>query len=415
MTANENGTGRERLNLHIFLADLLHVNRLFKEAAFTRRRGVFERVVVVGLWSRGLELREVTGYGLEIRRVKVLIRRLATASPLRRILPVRKLIAAFSMLEFAAKAIRQALELRPTHVSCHNVVLLPVCWIAARVTGAHLVYLPHELEPQRAHLHGLAQKAQVLIERAFVRSATEVVVVCEPIARWYRQTYGLTNVHVVRNVPERDAVVIKPVPEGDFRQRFAIPAGATVFIYQGIFGKARGTDRLLEIFAGLSPERAHIVFMGFGEPADQEVIDRYVAGHSNIHYQPAVPRELITSHTSGADIGIFIAKDPPLNDRWALPNKFFEFTHSGLPVLVSDNLEYLSEIVAEHDIGWSAPYGEIQRKIEALAEIDVEPYRPRARAYASSAVWEEDARVFETVYGHAGAIERSAAPGADQT
>ncbi|MBT9490426.1 MAG: hypothetical protein IV093_23210, partial [Rubrivivax sp.] len=107
---------------------------------------------------------------------------------------------------------------------------------------------------------------------------------------------------------------------------------------------------------------------------------------------------------SGADIGIFIAEAPPLNDRWALPNKFFEFVHSGLPVLVSDNLELLSKIVAEHDIGWSAPYADIPRKIEALVETDVESYRARVRGYARSAVWEEDALVFETVYGHAGTV-----------
>lgn len=405
MKVLQNETRRERLNLHLFLNDILHVNRLFKEAAYTLRRGVFDRVVVLGLWSRGLERREVTDYGLEIRRLKVLNRRFAGAWPLRRLLPLRKLVSAFSLVEFAVQSVREALRLKPTHVSCHNLVLLPVCWMAARVTGARLVYLPHELETQRAHLRGFAQKSQVLIEWIFIKAATDVVVVCEPIARWYRQSYGLTNVRVVRNVPERDAVVIKTVPEGSFRQRFAIPASATVFIYQGVFGKARGTDRLLKIFSNLSPERAHLVLMGFGDPADHEAIDCHVGRHANIHYQPAVAREWITSHTSGADIGIFIAEDPPLNDRWALPNKFFEFVHSGLPVLVSDNLELLSEIVTENAIGWSALYGDIRRKIETLSQTDVKPFRPRAWAYARSAVWEEDALVFEIVYGHTRAVE----------
>lgn len=387
-----------RLNLHIFLADLLHVNRLFKEAAYTRRRGVFDRVVVLGLWSKGLPERETTGYGLELRRLKVMLRRHADSALLRRAPLLRKVVTAISMLEFAFQAALQSTKLKPTHVSCHNVVLLPVCWIAAKAAGARLVYLPHELETQRAHLHGLAQKAQTLIEQLFVRAATHVVVVCEPIARWYRETYALSNVHVVRNVPERSAVSIKPVPEGDFRHRFSIPSSAKVFIYQGVFGTARGTDRLLEIFADLSPDRAHLVLMGFGEPDAQALIDRYVTRHANIHYQPAVPREWIMSHTSGADVGIFIAKDPPLNDRWALPNKFFEFTHSGLPVLVSDNLEYLAEIVAEHGIGWSAPYDQIRQSIERLIGTDLQAYRPRSKAYASSAVWDEDAKVFDTVY-----------------
>ncbi len=402
-----------RVNLHIFLADILHVNRLFKEAAFTLRHGVFDRVVVFGLWSRGLQLEEATTYGLEIFRLKVLNRRFADAWFMR-FIPLRKLIAAISLMEFGARAVKEAVRLKPTHVSCHNVLLLPVCWMAARLTGAQLVYLPHELETRRAHLRGLAQKCQELIERSFIKTASDVVAVCEPIAGWYRQTYCLTNVHVVRNVPERDAVVIKKVPEGDFRQRFDIPVDATVFIYQGIFGKARGTDRLLEIFSDLSPERAHLVLMGYGDPSDHEAIDRHVARQSNIHYQPAVPREWITSYTSGADIGVFIAEDPPLNDRWALPNKFFEFVHSGLPVLVSDNLGLLSELVAEHNIGWSAPYADIRRKIEALIQTDVRPYRPRAKAFARIAVWEEDAQVFKTVYGRTKAVEQPSVSNMDE-
>ena len=243
------------------------------------------------------------------------------------------------------------------------------------------------------------QKLQGFVERRFIPAATQILVVCEPIAEWYRAQYGLTNVHVARNVPEREAVEVRTVPSGDFRARFSIPESATVFIYQGIFGKTRGTDRLLEIFSRLDPETAHLVMMGYGGEADQADIDACVARHSNIHHQPAVAREWIISYTSGADIGLLTVENAPLSYRYALPNKFFEYAHAGVPILVSDNFEYLAKIIADEAIGWSAPYEEIEGLIRNLTKTDLDPWRTRAREFAGSAVWETDARVFATVYG----------------
>lgn len=392
----DNAAGR--LNLHVFLSSIENETRLFKEARYTIEQGIFARVVVVGLWAQGLKGREVTSYGLEIRRLSVLIRRFGDVGWLRRFPLLRKAVAALSMLQFYVLAVLQARRLKPSHVSCHNVMLLPLAWTAARLSGARLVYVPHELESRRSGLGAHMQKLQGLTERAFIHAAARIVVVCEPIAEWYRDRYSLANVHVVRNVPEREAVEIRTVPSGGFRERFDIPASATVFIYQGVFGKARGTDRLLEIFAGLNPKAAHLVLMGYGEGTDQAEIDKCVARHSNIHHQPAVPREWIISYTHGADVGLLITEHAPLSYRYALPNKFFEYAHAGVPVLVSDNFELQSEIIADEGIGWSAPYDGIEEAILNITKTELAPYRERARKFARNAVWEADALVYETVY-----------------
>jgi glycosyltransferase involved in cell wall biosynthesis len=388
----------ERLNLHVFLSSIESETRLFKEARYTIEQGIFDRVVVLGLWAQGLEHREVTSYGLEIHRLTVLIRRFGDGKLLRRFTLLRKVVAALSMLQFSVLAVLQARQLKPSHVSCHNVMLLPLAWTAARASRAHLVYVPHELETRRSGLGAAMQKLQGLTERMFIHAARQIVVVCEPIAKWYRDRYVLENVHVVRNVPEREAVEVRAIPSGNFRERFNIPDSATVFIYQGLFGKARGTDRLLEIFSGLDPNVGHLVLMGYGEGSDQVEIDECVATRSNIHYQPAVPREWIISYTCGADIGLLIVEHAPLSYRYALPNKFFEYAHAGVPVLVSDNFELQSETIASEGIGWSAPYDCIEDVILNLTKTDLAPYRERARKFASSALWEADAQVYETVY-----------------
>lgn len=399
MTRRGRDGADERLNLHVFLSSIESETRLFKETRYTIEQGIFDRVVVLGTLANGLKRREVTASGLEIERLQLLIGRYGRTSLMRRLPLLRKLIAALSMVQFLLFCVLRARHLKPTHVSCHNVMLLPAAWAAARLSGSRLIYVPHELETQRSGLGAVMQRLQAWTEQLFVRSASQIVVVCDPIAGWYRNRYGLTNVHVARNVPERDAIEVRPVPEGNFRERFNIPDRATVFIYQGMFGKARGTDRLLEMFIRLDPTAGHLVLMGYGEPADQAEIDSVVARHPNIHYQPAVPREWIISYTSGADIGLLIVEHAPLSYRYALPNKFFEYAHAGVPILVSDNFEYLSTMIANEGTGWSTPYDEVERQIQTLTTIDLTPYRARAREFAQSAVWEADAKIFETVYG----------------
>lgn len=385
--------------LHIFLSSIESETRLYKEADFTLRAGICARVAVVGLWREGLATQETTDYGLEIRRLQTMVRRYRNAALLRRVGLLRKVVAMLSLFQYAFACIVTARQMRPDHVSCHNAIMLPVACAAARWSGATLEYLPHELETQRSGLNGLAKWVTALVERRFILSARNVVVVCDPIKEWYENTYGLTNVHLVRNVPEKDAVQVRPLPEGGFRERFGIPDSATVFIYQGLFSTGRGIETLLDTFAALDPARSHLVLMGYGDASYQAIIDEAAASRANVHFQPAVAREWIVSYSASADVGIFISERASLSYRYALPNKFFEWAHAGLPILVSDNLEYQASLLKEGRFGWDAPLNELTSAVRRISEIDIGPYTDNARRYAATAMWDEDAKAFADVYG----------------
>lgn len=384
--------------LHIFLSSIESETRLYKEAAYTLKSGICSRVAVLGLWQTGLVTEEVTEYGLEIRRIPTMVRRFRSLSLIRQFGVLRKALALVSLIQYAVVCIVSARRMQPDHVSCHNAMMLPVAWAAARLSGATLEYLPHELETQRSGLVGMAKRMTIFIERCFIRSARNVVVVCDPIRDWYQNVYGLTNVYVVRNVPERDAVQIRSTSEGDFRLRFAIPKSATLFIYQGLFSAGRGIDALLNTFATLDPKHSHLVMMGYGDERYQAIINAAVASHPNIHYQPAVAREWIVSYSNQADIGIFISEQATLSYRYSLPNKFFEWTHAGLPILVSDNLEYQAKLLHDSGFGWSTPLDKLGEVVRALSQTDLAPFIENANRYAAEAVWEEDAKVFAHVY-----------------
>lgn len=336
--------------------------------------------------------------GLEVVRVQTLLRMYLHYYLVQKISLLRMSLVMFSILQYSLIVLLTARRLKPSHISCHYVAMLPLSWAAARVAGATLEYLPHELETQRAGSSGYNKKIEAWIERRFIHSARNVVVVCDPISDWYKEAYGLSNVHVVRNVPEREAVRIRPIPGGGLRERFGIPDSAKVFIYQGLFSAGRGIETLIDTFSTLDPERCHLVLMGYGEGRYQSLIDEAVNRHANIHFQPAVAREWIVSYSASADIGLWISEEASLSYRYALPNKFFEYAHGGLPILVSDNLAYQADLLREGKFGWSTSLADLSDTLKQIGDADLAPLSDNALRYAAAAVWEEDAKVFFEVY-----------------
>lgn len=386
------------INLHIFPTNIENQSRLFKEVIFTTSRNIVDRVVVMGICHDGQQIHETISDKIEIYRVRVLLRQYLHQRLVRRFKFVRNILALIAIMQYILLTIYKAKELKPQFISCHYVTMLPLCWAAARISGATLEYLPHELETQRSGLNGIRKKIDTWIEQCFIHRARNVVVVCDPIRDWYRDRYGLTNLHVVRNVPEQDAVQVRDIPEGSLRQKFSIPDSARVFIYQGLFSPGRGIETLIEAFKRLDPARSHIVFMGYGDDGSQASIDAAAAACANIHFQPAVAREWIISYSHSADIGLWISEKAALSYRYALPNKFFEYAHAGVPMLVSENLEYQANLLTQGGFGWATPLDRLEQTLTELSEIDLSPFVTKARDYAAAAVWEEDARAFATVY-----------------
>ena len=191
--------------LHIFNNSISNTTRLFKEVAFVKKRKICTRVVVIGLWEPGYEIEQVTEDGLEIKRKPTFLSKTHPSSFVRRVALLRKFIAALSLIQYASACILTARRMNADHVSCHNALMLPIAWAAAKLCNASLEYLPHELEVARSGLEGFEKRLTVFFERAFIRAARNVVVINEPYRKWYQSAYNLSNLHVVRNVPEQIA------------------------------------------------------------------------------------------------------------------------------------------------------------------------------------------------------------------
>lgn len=225
------------------------------------------------------------------------------------------------------------------------------------------MYDPHELETERNGLKGINRWVARIKENIFIRFADDVTVVSQSILDWYKEKYNLGSIHLVRNVPYNDSNIMAEAAELDrshLRKKFDIKKDEIVFLYQGAFMKGRCIDLIINAFTRVAKDR-HVVFMGYGEYF-ADLIKEYASKHSNIHYHEAVRPDEVRRYTVCADVGLCMLEPSCLNHQYALPNKLFEYTMAGIP-LIASNFTEMTRIISELGNGWI-----VDTTADALAE-----------------------------------------------
>jgi glycosyltransferase involved in cell wall biosynthesis len=233
---------------------------------------------------------------------------------------------------------------------------LPACWMASRLKKKRLVFDSHELFPE----------VPELVHRPFVRSVWRKLekflipridfgfTVCQPIASFYEQKYGV-HFEVISNMGRYRH-------NHDFKGIMKNHALRTI-IYQGSVNLGRGLELAIRSLAFLKDTRFWIV--GDGDVTDD--LKQLVAKEGlweKVIFIGRVPVEGLWNYTVKADLGISLEEDLGLNYRYALPNKLFDYIQARIPVVVSD-LPEMATLVRNYAIGEILT----ERTPEKLAEV----------------------------------------------
>lgn len=347
--------------------------------------GMFGEVHLVGIHERALAEHERIDSARAIWRVR-----------LRKPLPIPKMRGVLKFAEWAVKVLRSYRRTEISVVHCHSLSDLPIgVLLKIGKPGVKLIYDAHELETERNGLAGLNKSLDKIKERLLIRFVDHTLVVSDSIAAWYREKYKGRPVTVVKNMPRNELASLPDPGPSRFRDRFNIGSGI-VFLYQGALIRGRGIELLLSAFSKIDGGK-HIVFMGYGS-YEQEIKD-FAATHKNIHFHEAVRPDEVMRYTAAADVGICLIENTCLSYYYSLPNKLYEYTLAGVPVIVSQFPE-MSKLVDEFENGWGTPVREdsLMSLIERIDSAGIEIKRRNSIKARKRIGWDLEEKKLLAVY-----------------
>jgi glycosyltransferase involved in cell wall biosynthesis len=340
-------------NLHISTTQLTNETRIVKEAQSLIKRRLVSKIAVLGLQSDTLKKQEIFSKDIIFNRIRLRTRPL----------PKNAIFQILKYFEFAYKISSFAIKMRPKIVTVHSLALLPLGCFLKILLKAKLVYDAHELETETYELNGFKKTGLKILEKYLIKWVDLTIVVSQSINKWYKKTYKLKSIITVLNAPN-----YTKIKKGYALQKILkISKKKKILIYLGGLIRGRGIEELLQEFIKIRKNKYALVFMGYGYLIS--LIKKYSTQYKNIYFLSAVKPDQVICLCQSADYGIAFIKNGSLNDFYCLPNKFFEYIFSGLPVVVNESPE-MGRIVKKFGIGKTIKVLKQKTLVSALSNLD---------------------------------------------
>lgn len=277
----------------------------------------------------------------------------------------------------------------------HDLDTLLAGYLVKRWAGKKLIYDFHELfteQFKKGIRTGLWRLFYSAMERFLIKQADQLVTVCDSLASWVSQRYGVKKGVTVRNVPVYQKICRCQVKTGDDR----------VILYHGAYFRNRGLEQLIESAEYL--ENARIVLRGYGDHEEHlRALAKSKGLEGKVCFAPPVPMTELVRVASEADIGVAPFLPVCLNTQFCLPNKLFEYMMAGLAIVGTD-LPEMRRIILGHNLGVVFNHPENPRNIaKAINELlkndaRLEEMKQNALQAARVLNWESEGEILLKCY-----------------
>jgi len=161
-------------------------------------------------------------------------------------------------------------------------------------------------------------------------------------------------------------------------------------IHHGGAQRARRLELMIDVMARLD-QRFSLDFMLVGNDASylQELRNR-ASRDPRIRFVPPVRMEDICRMTNDYDVGLYLLPPLNFNQRFALPNKLFEFIQARLAIAIGPSPE-MARIVRQHGVGVVADSFEpaaLAGVLSSLTDQEVSLYKRASHAAADRLCFE---------------------------
>ena len=191
----------------------------------------------------------------------------------------------------------------------------------------------------------LIRKYQITREKKNAKLADYFITVNQSLAD-ILQKYFCTKEKplIIRNAPEFENIAVSI----DLKKQFNIPREEKLLVFIGahIYARTHNQEQVIDEIG--NQYGLHLLYITNNSKGCHD-IKAYVKhkNYQNIHFHDAVKPNEITSYLSGCDVGLVPTWNKKNLSYWyALDNKLFEYTIAEIPILATQQPEYIN--IIEH-------------------------------------------------------------------
>jgi glycosyltransferase involved in cell wall biosynthesis len=227
--------------------------------------------------------------------------------------------------------------------------------LVARIKRIPFVFEVRDLWPDSLVKMGGVKKGAVLnaltwMESQLYKKSDQIIVLTEH-QRQYISEKGipLEKIDLIPNGVVVGSWQPDEQKRAEYREKLGVPQDDFVAIYTGAHGPANALEYVVQAGQYL-PEKGYSIVL-IGDGPDKERLQKRVAelDLKNVHLLDPVPKAEIFDYTNAADFGIISLADNEVF-RGARPNKLFDYTFLGKPIITTVDGE-VRQIVEQNRVG----------------------------------------------------------------
>lgn len=286
---------------------------------------------------------------------------------------------------------------KPDIIHAHDLLCLPLGASIKKVTGAKLIYDAHELELHRNPPMPWYEKSFTkYIECKYSKHADCINTVNKSISDILTKNLK-RPVYFMRNTPIIDSYSGKSL-----RENAGLKNEDKILIYVGKVSSNRGIEWVIDGLQDMHD--IHFVCVGHQDKTTMLKIESQIhklSLENRVHFLPPVSHSQVVSYIEEADVGVCAINPVTKSYYYSLPNKVFEMSMAGLPVVATDLPEirsFLDEVGNGYYFSHTRPQDLTKKVLQVFDDLKKNNKKFKAKAQiAREHSWQNEAKKLKDI------------------